>query len=105
MLINVAISLVIIGVMLLVVGVLIARQYTLRAKLLTAFMFIVLASLGLLAAMDSFLLRQNLTSGANKLLLTTVQQKAEQLDEFFRTTTASLETQSKLPIFRDHLRI
>ena len=105
MLINVAISLVIIGVMLLVVGVLIARQYTLRAKLLTAFMFIVLASLGLLAAMDSFLLRQNLTSGANKLLLTTVQQKAEQLDEFFRTTTASLETQSKLPIFRDHLRV
>ena len=105
MLINVAISLVIIGVLLLVVGVLIARQYTLRAKLLTAFMFIVLASLGLLAAMDSFLLRQNLTSGANKLLLTTVQQKAEQLDEFFRTTTASLETQSKLPIFRDHLRV
>ena len=105
MLINVAIALVILGVMLLVVGVLIARQYTLRAKLLTAFMFIVLASLGLLAAMDSFLLRQNLTSGANKLLLTTVQQKAEQLDEFFRTTTASLETQAKLPIFRDHLRI
>ena len=105
MLINVAISLVIIGVLLLVVGVLIARQYTLRAKLLTAFMFIVLASLGLLAAMDSFLLRQNLTSGANKLLLTTVQQKAEQLDEFFRTTTASLETQSKLPIFQDHLRV
>ena len=42
--------------LLLVVGIMIARQYTLRAKLLTAFLFIVLLSLGLLAALDSYLI-------------------------------------------------
>ncbi len=68
MLLEVAAALVIGGVLLLVIGIFIARQYTLRAKLVTAFLLIVLESLSVLAVLDGYIMSENLSEGANKAL-------------------------------------
>ena len=69
------------GLLLLVVGIMIARQYTLRAKLLTAFLFIVLLSLGLLAALDSYLMSENLRQSTNRILDAAARQYADRIDQ------------------------
>ena len=68
MLLEVAGLLVASGILLLVIGIFIARQYTLRAKLITAFLVILLTSLTVLALLDGYILGENLTRGANKTL-------------------------------------
>ena len=60
MLIEFAGILVVIGLVMLVVGIFIARQYTLRAKLLTAFLMIVMVSLGVLSLLDSHIMQKAL---------------------------------------------
>ena len=54
--------------LLLIIGIFIARRYTLRAKLVTAFLVIVLTSLGVLAVLDGHIMSESLTEGANKSL-------------------------------------
>ena len=56
MLLEIAGVLVVSGILLLVFGIFIARQYTLRAKLVTAFLVIVLTSLGVLAVLDGYII-------------------------------------------------
>ena len=46
--------------LLLIIGIFIARQYTLRAKLVTAFLVIVLTSLGVLAVLDGHIMSERL---------------------------------------------
>ncbi len=105
MLIGIAVSLIVIGLLLLVVGIMIARQYTLRAKLLTAFLFIVMLSLGLLAALDSFLMSENLTKHTNKILDAAARQYAERIDQFNQFNLESINAEAKLPAIIDFIKL
>ncbi len=105
MLINIAAALVFIGLLLLVVGIMIARQYTLRAKLLTAFLFIVLLSLGLLAALDSYLMSENLRHSTNKFLDVAARQYADRLDQFNEFNLESIQSEARLPAFVNYIKL
>ncbi|HHJ35287.1 MAG TPA: PAS domain S-box protein, partial [Gammaproteobacteria bacterium] len=97
MLLEIAGLLVFSGILLLVIGIFIARRYTLRAKLITAFMVIVLISLTVLALLDSYIMKENLTEGANKALSSAARNYADRLDQFNRQNAAFLETEANLP--------
>ncbi|MBL4711812.1 MAG: cache domain-containing protein [Gammaproteobacteria bacterium] len=97
MLFEIAGFLVVSGILLLVIGIFIARQYTLRAKLVTAFLVIVLISLTVLALLDSYIMKVNLTEGANKVLSTAARSYADRLDYFNRQNTRFLKTEANLP--------
>jgi len=85
------------GILLLVIGIFIARQYTLRAKLVTAFMVIVLISLTVLALLDGYIMKENLTDGANKALSSAARNYADRLDQFNRQNSDFLTTEASLP--------
>ncbi len=85
------------GVLLLVVGIFITKQYTLRAKLVTAFMMIVLISLAVLAVLDGQVMRDNVVEGANKALSNAAKNYAQRIDQFNRQNLEYLETEAKLP--------
>ncbi|HHO59257.1 MAG TPA: EAL domain-containing protein [Thiotrichales bacterium] len=85
------------GLFLLVVGVFVARQYTLRSKLLTAFLIIVLTSLGVQALLDNYIMSENLRQSANKVLITTAKSFAEKIDSFTRENSDYLKTEAALP--------
>ena len=82
MLLEIAGALVASGILLLIIGIFIARQYTLRAKLVTAFMVIVLTSLAVLAVLDGYIMGRNLTDGANKSLSLAARNYADRIDRF-----------------------
>lgn len=103
MLVEFAAALVAVGIILLIVGILIARQYTLRSKLLTAFMFIVLVSLGTLAIIDNYLMRDSLTSSATKTLVASAKQYSNQIDRFNSATLEAVLTASRLPALMQYL--
>jgi diguanylate cyclase (GGDEF)-like protein/PAS domain S-box-containing protein len=105
MLINIAASLVVTGLILLVVGIMIARQYTLRAKLLTAFLFIVLLSLGLLAALDSYLMSENLRQSTNKILDAAARQYADRIDKFNEFNLESIQAEARLPALVNYIKL
>ena len=104
MLINIATILVVAGLLLLVVGIMIARQYTLRAKLLTSFLFIVLLSLGLLAALDSYLMSKNLEETTYKILDVAARQYADRIDQFNEFNLESIQSESRLPALVDFIK-
>ncbi len=97
MLLEVAGGLVVSGIVLMVVGIFIARQYTLRAKLVTAFLIIVLVSLSVLAVLNSYLMSESLTEGANKALNSAARNYAERIDQFNRQNEHFLKTEASLP--------
>lgn len=97
MLLDLARLLVITGVLMLIVGILITRQYSLRSKLLTAFLVIVLLSLGTLTYLENRTMRESLTNSANKVLAATAQQYADKLDEFVRANLQAVKIESTLP--------
>ena len=96
MLLDIAGVLVISGILLLVVGIFIARQYTLRAKLVTAFLLIVLSSLAVLAVLDGYIMGQNLAEGANKALSSAARNYATRIDQFNRQNALFLKTEANL---------
>ena len=97
MLLEIAGLLVISGILLLVIGIFIARQYTLRAKLITAFLVIVMTSLTVLALLDGYILADNLTEGANKALTSAARNYAERIDQFNEQNSLFLKTEANLP--------
>ena len=97
MLLEIAGALIVSGILLLVIGIFIARQYTLRAKLVTAFMVIVLTSLAVLAILDSYIMGQNLSDGANQALISAARNYADRIDRFNRQNTQFLKTEASLP--------
>ena len=97
MLLEVAGALVASGILLLIVGIFIARQYTLRAKLVTAFMIIVMVSLAVLAVLDGYIMGQNLSEGANKALASAARNYADRIDHFNRQNALFLRTEASLP--------
>ncbi len=98
MLLEFAALLVVSGVLLLVIGIFIARQYSLRAKLLTAFLIIVLSSLGILAYLDRYTMGESLTQSANKSLSSAAANYAERIDRFNRQNSRHLQTEARLPV-------
>jgi diguanylate cyclase (GGDEF)-like protein/PAS domain S-box-containing protein len=96
-LLEIAGALIVSGILLLVIGIFIARQYTLRAKLVTAFMVIVLTSLAVLAILDSYIMGQNLSDGANQALISAARNYADRIDQFNRQNTQFLKTEASLP--------
>lgn len=103
MLLEIAGLLVISGILLLVIGIFIARQYTLRAKLITAFLVIVLTSLTVLALLDGYIMEQNLSSGANKALSSAARNYADRIDQFNRQNSHFLSTEASLPAINHFL--
>lgn len=103
MLLEVAGILIVSGLLLLIVGIFIARRYTLRAKLVTAFMIIVLVSLAVLAVLDSYVMSENLTQGANKALTAAARNYADRIDQFNQQNSRFLRTESRLPAFNNFL--
>lgn len=97
MLLEIAGFLVVSGVLLLVAGIFIARRYTLRAKLITAFLVIVLTSLTVLAVLDGYMMRESLSEGANKALISAARNYATRIDQFNRQNSQFLETEASLP--------
>jgi len=93
------------GILLLIVGIFIARQYTLRAKLVTAFMVIVMASLAVLAVLDGFIMGQNLSEGANKALISAAKNYADRIDHFNRQNARFLRTEASLPAINRFLTL
>jgi len=89
--------LVVSGILLLIIGIFIARQYSLRAKLLTAFLVIVLTSLGILAFLDGYAMSKNLTQSANKSLSLAARNYAERIDHFNRENSRHLQAEADLP--------
>ena len=97
MLLEIAGGLIASGILLLIIGIFIARQYTLRAKLVTAFMVIVLTSLAVLAVLDGYIMGQNLSDGANKALASAARNYADRIDQFNRQNAQFLRTEASLP--------
>jgi len=104
-LLEVAGALVASGVLLLIVGIFIARQYTLRAKLVTAFMVIVMISLAVLAVLDGYIMGQNLSEGANKALASAARNYADRIDHFNRQNALFLRTEASLPAINRFLTL
>ena len=97
MLIEIAGLLIFIGLVMLAVGIFIARQYTLRAKLLTAFLMIVMVSLSVLALLDGRIMQETLTKSAQQSLTSASRQYANRLDEFITTHLSSIKAEASLP--------
>lgn len=97
MILEIAGILVITGILLLVVGIFIARRYTLRAKLITAFLVIVLTSLSVLAVLDGYMMSENLTRDANKDLSLAARNYAARIDQFNRQSAMLINRESELP--------
>ena len=98
MLIKLAGLLVVMGILMLVVGIFIARQYTLRAKLLTTFLVIVLVSLAVLTLLDSYIMGESLTKSANQMLASAGRQYADRLDEFNAKSMKSVQAEARLQL-------
>jgi len=96
-LLEIAGFLIVSGMLLLIVGIFVARQYSLRAKLVTAFMVILLSSLTILVLLNSYIMRQNLTETANKSLSSVARTYADRLDQFNQQNTQFLSTEAVLP--------
>ncbi len=105
MLLEIAGALVVSGILLFITGIFIARQYTLRAKLVTAFMVIVMASLAVLALLDSYIMGQNLSDGANKALISAARNYADRIDHFNRQNALFLRTEASLPAINRFLTL
>ncbi len=103
MLLEIAGALVASGILLLIIGIFIARQYTLRAKLVTAFMVIVLTSLAVLAVLDGYVMGKNLSDGANKALVSAARNYADRIDQFNRQNAEFLRTEANLPVINRFL--
>ena len=104
MLLEVAGALVASGILLLIIGIFIAKQYTLRAKLVTAFMVIVLTSLAVLAVLDGFIMGRNLSDGANNALASAARNYADRIDHFNQQNAQFLRTEASLPAINHFLR-
>ena len=97
MLIKLAGLLVFVGILMLIVGIFIARQYTLRAKLLTVFLVIVVVSLGVLTLLDSYIMGESLAKSANQMMASAGRQYADRLDGFNHSNMKAIQNEAKLP--------
>ncbi|MDT8452963.1 MAG: cache domain-containing protein [Gammaproteobacteria bacterium] len=97
MLVELSVILVVVGVLMLAVGIFIARQYTLRAKLLTAFLMIVMSSLAVLALLYGRIMQETLSKSAQQSLTSASRVYANRLDDFNRVHISSIKAEPSLP--------
>ncbi len=94
------------AVLAVIYGLYLARllaDYSLRAKLIIAFLAVTLVPLGALAAVDYRATEQALTDAANQALLGAANQTALAIDTFFDNTRGVVLSESQLPAVRDYL--
>ncbi|MES0326927.1 MAG: EAL domain-containing protein [Gammaproteobacteria bacterium] len=96
MLIELAGILVFVGLVMLAVGIFIARQYTLRAKLLTAFLIIVMVALAVFVLLDGQIMQKSLTRSAQQSLTSASSQYANRLDDFNIIHLGAIKSESQL---------
>lgn len=92
----------------LLLGYLIARRfahYTLRTKLIIAFLTVALIPLGLLAFSNDQITRKRLTGDANQALLAAASQTATNLDTFINTNLDVIRTEAELPLWSKYLEL
>jgi len=78
-------------------------DYSLRAKLIIAFLAVTLLPLGALAAVDYNATQKALTDAANQALLGAAVQTASSIDTFLDNTRGVVLSESQLPAVRDYL--
>ena len=79
------------------------RYYSLRAKLMIAFLTVALIPLGLLWFLNARAARQVLINDANERLLGAATQAAISIDSFIRANLDAIRTEAQLPTFVDYL--
>ncbi len=87
------------GALAAVYAVIIAQQfnaYSIRTKLLLAFLVVAIAPLGISAYLTTTATRAALTDAANQALLSNAQQTAESIDTFLKTNQAIVQTDAQL---------
>ncbi len=85
---------------LVVYGVFVVRHfadYTLRVKLIIAFLVVALIPIGVLLFLNTRASQTALTDSANQSLLAAASQTAAGIDTFFQSNLASIQTEAKLP--------
>ncbi len=89
-------------------GLFLARQfstYTLRAKLMAAFVAVALVPLGLLAFLNNLAAQNTLTTAANRSLFAAAAQTATTLDDFISVTSNIVRTEALHPIIANYLSL
>jgi putative methionine-R-sulfoxide reductase with GAF domain len=79
------------------------RTFTLRGKLILAFIGVSLASVGTVAAVSGWLNQQALQAAANNSLQGAASQTATRLDDFFRTNTTGIWADAQSPALAEYL--
>ncbi len=95
-----------VGILLGIYGLLIARQfnyYTLRTKLVMAFLLVSLVPVGFLAVLNDRSSRASLTEAANQALFTAASKTANNLDAYVQATLDSIQNQAEIPVLREYL--
>lgn len=89
-------------------GFFVARQfpkYSLRTKLLIAFVGVALVPLGLLAYSNNLTAQATLTAAADRSLTTAAAQTASALDAFFLEASSVVRTESRHTVLREYLSL
>lgn len=80
-------------------------KYTLRTKLLIAFVGVALVPLGLLAYLNNLSAQTTLTAAANRSLATAATQTASALDAFFLEASSVVRTEARHTVLREYLSL
>ena len=80
-------------------------RYTLRTKLIIAFVAVALLPLGLLAYLNNLTVQTSLTSAANRSLIAAASQTASTLDDFMAVTSNIVRAEALHPVIRNYLSL
>jgi len=79
--------------------------FSLRAKMIVAFILVALIPLGLMAFLDNRTLTVDLTHAANQTLLAAASQTAASLDAYINSIKNTLNVEAQLPVFSNLLSL
>lgn len=80
-------------------------NFSMRAKLVSAFVIVALVPLGLLAILNGRTTQQALIDDANQALFAVATQTAASLDAFINANLIAVETEAQLPAFVEYLSL
>jgi GAF domain-containing protein/HAMP domain-containing protein len=99
---------VVVGIFLVIFAYLISRQftsYTLRTKLVIAFLLVSLIPLSILAYLNTRSTRQALTDAANQALFAAASKTATNVDAYIQKNLDSIQTEAQIPLFRQFVSL
>ena len=79
--------------------------FSLRAKMIVAFILVALIPLGVMAYLDNRTLTVDLTHAANQTLLAAASQTAASLDAYINSIKNTLNVEAQLPVFSNLLSL